>query len=146
MRKITLIIISLYMLTSSAYNKTSEEIKQIKYGIDGCSGECSGYCLKEVKYNSKYKIVKEEFCKKNIQDNKVDTIKLTDDRWKNICKYVEIEKFFKVPEITGCPGCSDRTIEWIEITTSKRTRKIKFEYDHYIKEIGGLLVILRNRK
>jgi hypothetical protein len=146
MKVITLIFFSFYIFTSSTFNKKTEEIKYITYGTDFCSGKCDGYCLKEKKYNSKYLITKEAYCKNDSQKNKIDTTIMTDKRWTNVCHYVEIEKFFKVPEITGCPGCSDGGIEWIEIVTSKRTRKIKFEYDHYIKEIGGLLVILRNRK
>lgn len=127
--KSILFLTSLLIITSFTISKnTTEEIKQINYGVDFCSGKCNGYCKKEV------------------QKNKIDTVTMTSEGWKNVCKYVEIEKFFKVAEITGCPGCSDGGIEWIEIVTSKRIRKIKFEYDHNIKEIGGLLVILRNRK
>ncbi len=145
--KSILFLTSLLIITSFTISKnTTEEIKQINYGVDFCSGKCNGYCKKEKKYNSKYLITKEEYCKKEVQKNKIDTVTMTSEGWKNVCKYVEIEKFFKVAEITGCPGCSDGGIEWIEIVTSKRIRKIKFEYDHNIKEIGGLLVILRNRK
>jgi hypothetical protein len=122
-----------------------ERIESITYGTDYCSGKCIGFCRKQKKYNSKYIISTEEYCK---QDNKpkIDTTIIDKTRWTNICNYVELDKFLKVPSITGCPGCSDGGIEWIEIVTTKRTHKIKFEYNHFIKEIGGLLVILRNRK
>ncbi len=130
----------------SSSKESSEKIKTITYGVDFCSGKCDGYCKKQNKYNSKYLVKTEEYCKKDINKVKVDTLLMDDTKWKNICSYIDIEKFFKIDEISGGPGCSDGGIEWIEIVTTTRRRKIKFEYDYYFKEIGGLLVILRNRK
>ena len=145
MKSILLLTSIFFILSFTISINNSEEIKQIKYGTDFCSGKCDGYCNKEKIYNSKYLITKESYCRGK-QIGKIDTIQMSSSRWTNICKYVDINKFFKLPTITGSGGASDGGVEWVEIVTTKKTHKIKFDYNDNIKEIGALLVILRNRK
>jgi hypothetical protein len=64
-----------------------------------------------------------------------------------IQKSLEIDKFFALNEVYGCPDCSDGGAEWIEIITDKdKSHKVTFESGKSIPEINDLIVTLRQER
>jgi|APEBP8051073403_1049400.scaffolds.fasta_scaffold00009_216 hypothetical protein len=62
-------------------------------------------------------------------------------------KSLDIEKFFALKEVYGCPDCADGGSEWIEVITDKdKSHKVTFEYGKTIPEINDLIVNLRQER
>jgi len=57
---------------------------------------------------------------------------------------VDFQKFNSLPDIIGCPGCADAPVEWIEIKSGHKTKKIEFEDGDNIPEIKELISTPKN--
>ena len=102
---------------------TTNLVKFIKYGTS--FGMCSGYCFQETIYDSKLTISLSEYYRgkgqNNDKPNKVDTVKTDRTKWNSLVKSVDLIKFYKLPQVIGCPDCADGGAEWIEIGTKNKT-------------------------
>jgi hypothetical protein len=56
---------------------------------------------------------------------------------------INIPRFNKLPEVTGCPGCADGKVEWIEITSPSSSHKVTFEPADAPVEVQKILPFLR---
>ena len=74
------------------------------------------------------------------------TEKLNSDYITAVANSVDFEAFKKLEETIGCPDCADGGAEWVEITKNDSRHKVTFEFGHDVKEIGGLLKLLREKR
>ncbi len=50
-------------------------------------------------------------------------------KWSNLTSAIDIDAFFALDEVIGCPDCTDGGAEWVEIETSRgRRHKVTFGY------------------
>ncbi len=101
-------------------------ITNIKYGTS--FGECIGYCkhdleLKQVKviYNCSGWVDSVQPVSK--------TENLSASAWDSIQSNLNVNTFFQLDEIIGCPDCADGGSEWLEIKLANgESHKVVFEY------------------
>lgn len=51
------------------------------------------------------------------------------DTWPLITGAVDLDKFFAMDEIIGCPDCADGGAEWIEIETEDDLHRVTYDYN-----------------
>jgi hypothetical protein len=94
-------------------------------------------------------LVKERNFEKGVLENKEYIYKefVLAEKLESIQKMINIEDFFKLNEIYGCPDCADGGTEWIEIITAdKKTKKVTFEFGKNVPEIEKLINLLRKER
>jgi len=101
-------------------------IAQIKYGTS--FGMCAGYCKHDM-------VIKPNKITYNCSGwtNSVEPITRTESLngvgWDSIKTDFNLDAFFELPEVIGCPDCADGGAEWLEIElTTGETHKVTFEY------------------
>ncbi|GKS67548.1 hypothetical protein YTPLAS73_10950 [Nitrosarchaeum sp.] len=109
----------------------------IKTGTN--SGFCLGYCSKE------FVIMPEKITYtqsgRDVPD-KTKHIPFSKSSWNELVNLVDFKKFDSLPDRIGCPGCADAPVEWIEIKSANKTKKIEFESGDNIPEIKKLILTL----
>lgn len=102
---------------------------------------CVGYCNKESTYTVD-KVVYQVSGKKRKPRTYNET--LTADEWKLFRTQVNVETFFKLPKVTGCPDCNDGGAEWVEIeTTAGQKHKVTFDFRKEPESLKDLVSSLR---
>jgi hypothetical protein len=100
------------------------EIVKIKYGTS--FGFCVGYCWKQLIINGD-EIQFEKMSRE--EDEPVNCERDIDcSDWTPLVQNIDLEKFFALDEVIGCPDCADGGAEWIEIQTNTSKHKVTFEY------------------
>ena len=88
------------------------EIKQLGYGTS--FGMCFGYCANSILLRSGTVMYS-----RSGWNDQVTPIKCTENMtrisWESFKKIVDLNEFFSLPEIIGCPDCADGGAEWVEI-------------------------------
>jgi hypothetical protein len=103
----------------------SEEGVVIEYGTS--FGFCLGYCSRELKVSSSGLL----FTKTGTEEDLPEvhcTADLSSEKFTDLIQPFDMEGFFLLEEIIGCPDCADGGAEWLKITTQKRSHKVTFEY------------------
>ncbi len=109
----------------------------IKTGTN--SGFCLGYCSKE------FVITPEKITytqSGHEVSDKIKHISFSKSDWNELVDLVDFQKFNSLPDRIGCPGCADAPVEWIEIRSGDKTKKIEFESGDNIPEIKNLILAL----
>ncbi len=71
---------------------------------------------------------------------------LTQISWDSFKKTVDLNDFFSLPEIIGCPDCADGGAEWLEIEDfSGKKYKVTFEHGNTPLEIKNAIAALREQ-
>lgn len=109
----------------------------IKTGTD--SGFCIGYCSKEFIITPQ-KITYTE-SGRDVQD-RTKEVPFSKSTWNELVNLIDVKKFNSLPDRVGCPGCADAPVEWIEITSGNKTKRIEFERGDNIPEINKLILKL----
>ena len=99
-------------------------ILKIKYGIS--FGFCVGYCWKQIVVTPD-EIHFEKMARDDNQPVNCDRdIDCTD--WISTSQNIDLEKFFSLEEVIGCPDCADGGAARVEIQTQTKTYKVTFDY------------------
>ncbi|MCV0373415.1 MAG: hypothetical protein K5793_07680 [Nitrosarchaeum sp.] len=110
----------------------------IRTGTD--SGFCIGYCSKE------FVITPEKITYtvsgRDVPD-KTKEIPFSKSAWNELIDLINVQKFNSLPDRVGCPGCADAPVEWIEITSGSKIKRIEFENGDSIPEINNLILALQ---
>ena len=111
-------------------------------------GLCFGKCYSEItiKGSELLLVVKERSFDNELLINKdySYTELISAEKIEEYRKALNIDSFFKLKEVYGCPDCADGGSEWIEIITSdKISKKVTFEYGQNIPQIENLIKLLR---
>lgn len=139
-------VLATMLLLSGCEKKVNEplsaEVEYIKYGTS--FGECLGYCRNELTlYGNTINLQKSGW---NLE-GALPGILLTDnidDRYpKAILDQLNLQEFFSLDSVTGCPDCADGGAEWIEIKGKGKTYKVIFEYQNEPEALSDYIHYLR---
>jgi len=135
-------------------NKTQQKIDSANpvetiIKMQSYSGLCIGYCIVDVVITSEKisyskrgsaHVFGESFTLPEITNE----VSLSKTEWQRILDFVDFEKFLSLPDMIGCPGCTDAPVERIEISVGEKTKSISFEFHDNIPEIDDLRMKLNN--
>jgi hypothetical protein len=118
-----------------------EEILLIKHGYT--FGRCVGYCNKETTF-SQSQVRHVQYNRDTLNNPPKNSEKkfLAED-FKALCTSVDLNAFLQLEERIGCPDCADQGAEYVEIVTSKQTKRVTFEPGKPVPVLDSLLVKLR---
>jgi len=115
----------------------------IKTGTN--AGFCIGYCMKEFVITPE-KIIYTNNARSFEENTEfpliIKEVSFSESEWNELVRLVDFEKFNSLPDRVGCPGCADAPVEWIEITSGSKTKKIEFEHGDEPPEIKRLVLAL----
>ena len=115
----------------------------IKTGTN--AGFCIGYCMKE------FVITPERITYTNgartFEENTefpliIKELPFSKSEWNELIDLVDFEEFNSLPDRIGCPGCADAPVQWIEIASGSKAKKIEFENGDEPPEIKELVLAL----
>lgn len=113
-------------------------VTKIRYGVS--SGECVGYCDEDLTLTS----TKLTFEMTSVDQMPVSCSQtFTKPLWTSLTKKIDVEKFNETEAVSGCPGCTDIPVEWIEITTAFTIHKVSFDYGDAPEEAKDYIEDLR---
>tara|TARA_R110000868_G_scaffold303534_2_gene564030 strand:- start:9188 stop:9652 length:465 start_codon:yes stop_codon:yes gene_type:complete len=119
------------------------EIKLLGYGTS--FGMCVGYCTNSMLLRSGTVTYS-----RSGWNNQVTPIKCTENMtqisWESFKKIVDLNEFFSLPEVIGCPDCADGGAEWVEIENfSGKKYRVTFEYGNAPEELEDVVSALREQ-
>ncbi|RAJ10136.1 hypothetical protein [Arenibacter echinorum] len=144
MKKSAFLLFIIGLLLSCEKNEVnSSDIKQLGYGTS--FGMCVGYCKNDMLLKAGTVIYSRSGW--NNQVEAIDCIEnLTQLSWDSIKKAVDLNEFFLLPQIVGCPDCADGGAEWLEIENfSGKKSKVTFEYGKAPEELETIITALRTQ-
>lgn len=140
MKKLIVVLVVLLLVLSCSRDKSpsapSGMAPVICYGTS--FGECLGYCQRDMVIQNGLVL----FTKSSWQPGYPDlTIarELTTKEWSQLLKNIDWPEFQKLPDIIGCPDCTDGGAEWIEIKYPDTAKNVMFEYGASLEGHGTLL-------
>lgn len=155
MKNSIILLLSTFLVSSCGFidlnPKSSTDLSTITIKSGQSFGFCIGKCHAEmtIKGQNMEFLVKERNFETGVLENKEYAYNevLTKEKLDKIGNLIEVEKFFKLDEVYGCPDCADGGSEWIEITTTEdKTKKVTFEYGKTVPEIENLIKLLREER
>ncbi|HLO44010.1 MAG TPA: hypothetical protein VK175_06750 [Leadbetterella sp.] len=155
MKNTLILFLSTFLVSSCGFidldPKSSTDLSTITIKSGQSFGFCIGKCHAEmtIKGQNVEFLVKERNFETGVLENKEYAYNevLTKEKLDKIGNLIEVEKFFKLDEVYGCPDCADGGSEWIEITTADdKTKKVTFEYGKTVPEIENLIKLLREER
>jgi hypothetical protein len=118
-----------------------EEILLIKHGYT--FGRCVGYCNKETTF-SQVQVRHIQYNRDTLKNPpKISEKKILAEDFKALCTSVDLTAFLQMEERIGCPDCADQGAEYVEIVTSKQTKRVTFEPGKPVPILDSLLIKLR---
>jgi hypothetical protein len=118
-----------------------EEILLIKHGYT--FGRCVGYCNKETTF-SQVQVRHIQYNRDTLKNPpKISEKKILAEDFKALCTSVDLTAFLQLEERIGCPDCADQGAEYVEIVTSKQTKRVTFEPGKPVPILDSLLIKLR---
>lgn len=147
--KFTLSILTIALFLGSCRNTKNasndfktETIVSILHGTS--YGNCRGYCIKEEFYTAN-NVVCDEISRDTARYPKKTTINgYTPEEFSTLTKTVDFSKWAQMEERIGCPDCTDRGSEYIEITTLTTSKRVVFDaYKDSLAGFDELLSLLR---
>lgn len=136
------IIFILISCKKNENNNDPTDIEYIKYGTS--FGECIGYCKNDITIrDSEIDFHKSGWDKTDSLPEFSDKESLDTKHWTELINKINIDSFFKLDSVIGCPDCADGGAEWIEIKSKGKTHKIIFEFHNEPKETKEYIGYLR---
>ena len=118
-----------------------EEILLIKHGYT--FGRCVGYCNKETTF-SQVQVRHIQYNRDTLKNPpKISEKKILAEDFKALCTSVDLTAFLQLEERIGCQDCADQGAEYVEIVTSKQTKRVTFEPGKPVPVLDSLLIKLR---
>ncbi|UBM59711.1 hypothetical protein LAG90_03485 [Marinilongibacter aquaticus] len=115
--------------------------------VSGSSfGFCLGYCMQEMRLTDASQNIEMEFFNVRDAKSKSYTDQLNKDDWEEILAEVDLDTFFKLNSVYGCPDCADGGAEYIEISSGVKNHRVTFEYGHEVEGIEKLITLLREQR
>lgn len=148
MKKIILVILFLFIILGCTGEKAQIKSPNVKPNVGAVVptkelvfkagqsfGMCTGYCFKEVEITKeKTSLNMTVFGKgsymENYSDKYPDIIKnFSTKEWNelNLLYKSEQEIFLSLPEVIGCPDCTDGGTGWIEVSDGKTTKRTAYD-------------------
>lgn len=138
------LVLSLGACKNPKNASTETTVLSIKHGTS--FGHCRGYCTKEKIYTptaiesiETSRDPEREPAKNSLSD-------FSESEFKALVATIDFEKWNALEERIGCPDCADGGAEYIEITTTKGTKRVTFEYGANVEPIQALILKLRRHK
>jgi hypothetical protein len=105
-------------------------------------GECVEYCWTELVVRpSTTTLVSSAW--KNKPPQLTERRELSAAAWSKLVGMVDKATFLALPEVIGCPDCTDGGGEWIEIDFGSTKKRVTFEANAAVPELDGLTAELR---
>lgn len=124
------------------------KIVEISYGTS--FGECIKNCRNELKLSfGTSRTLNSSSPNSSLSDEdynipKTYTDVISAEKWEQIISKINVDEFFKLPIIYGCPDCTDGGAEWVEIKLkSGETHKVTYEFMKEPKELKSVVALLR---
>ena len=123
-------------------NSSTNGVITINYGTS--FGECVGYCVNKISVTDENITLEktgwtfEGALPQITQEKEVDS-----DILEELAEEVDLESFFDLDDVLGCPDCADGGAEWIEIVTEEKTHKVMFDYLGEPEELEEIIASLR---
>jgi hypothetical protein len=112
-----------------------KKIAKIKYG--NSFGFCVGYCWKQIIITPDEILFEKMARDDNEPVNCERDFNCTD--WISTNQNANLDNFFDLDEVIGCPDCADGGAAWVEVQTLTKTHKVTFEYMSPPDEISDLV-------
>jgi len=140
MKNMILIMMVGLLISCEKNDGNPSEIKQLGYGTS--FGMCVGYCTNSILLRSGTVMYS-----RSGWNDQVTPIKCTENMtrisWESFKKIVDLNEFFSLPEIIGCPDCADGGAEWVEIENfSGKKYRVTFEYGNAPEELKDVVSAL----
>lgn len=115
----------------------------ISYGTN--FGFCGGYCKKSLLIT--HEVIKYHKSAIHVTTDSFPDLNCTEpyskDAMLSLVSGLNLDTFYALEEIIGCPDCADGGSEWIEIKTKSKVKKVTFEYLAYPEPIESIIDKLR---
>lgn len=117
----------------------------VNYGTS--FGMCLGYCRTEMKVTSKgikhVRTARSRNKDENVKPTLINGIPFTETERDALLSSIDLEAFFKMDTVVGCPDCADGGSEWIEIGRDGETHKVTIEYYANVEGLTAAMQQLR---
>jgi hypothetical protein len=134
-----LFIVFLLVLTSCKTSLKQDEIIQFNYGTS--FGHCRGYCIHITFITKEWTIKMDKTWADSTRfPTKYDSTKTNIAFWDTLQAKYKQSSFSQLDEKIGCPDCTDRGAEWLEIVKNNGEKK-KSTFDYYA-DMGDLNPLL----
>lgn len=123
---LTIFLFYSFLFTTCVEDNDNNLISEIRYGTS--FGMCGGYCKHDLMMSQNSSTYR---CSGWTEDVApiTKTEKTDGQLWNSINNDLNLDAFFDLPEVIGCPDCADGGAEWLEIVLSTgETHKVTFEY------------------
>lgn len=108
-------------------------------------GECIGYCHQEVVFRSA--VATYSLRPSNSELGEIEgEVPTTPEEWQELLAAVELQALQALPDVLGCPDCTDGGAEWIEVEIGNTLKRVTFEFGTAIPSIQPLLDLVRARR
>ena len=128
MRIFILITVLSSLLIACGISKNASSTPEVISILHGTSfGHCRGYCIKEAVFtNTSMRYTK--YNRDSLNYPKQEIIEsFTTEEYTTLLATIDWEKWEAMDTIIGCPDCTDAGAEYIKITTSKGSKRVKFD-------------------
>ncbi|HPG38384.1 MAG TPA: hypothetical protein PLP19_02320 [bacterium] len=106
-------------------------------------GECSGYCIKELKLDQLVITFRASSWLPADYPDKILQDVIERNEYEQLQSLVNFNKIAAFDDVIGCPDCADGGAEWLEVITDDRYKKITFENGDSLATIQPLINKLR---
>lgn len=120
--------------------KANDEILEVRYGTS--FGFCAGYCIRTVEITPTMLKYNKEGWGQEVPVLSC-LLNYTPAEFSVLTGKINLNGFFQLDEVIGCPDCTDGGTEWIEIRTIEKMHKVSFEYMDEPSVINGYIDDLR---
>ena len=118
----------------------NDEILEVRYGTS--FGFCAGYCIKTVEITPTMLKYRKEGSEQDVPVLSC-LLNFTPAEFSLLAGKINLNGFFQLDEVIGCPDCADGGTEWIEIRTIEKMHKVSFEYMDEPSALNGYIDDLR---
>lgn len=147
MKRLIFALLCIGVLAACGTSRKTEATNEVLSIVHGTSfGHCQGYCIKEIRYEPG----SITFIQKN-RDSvnfpaKVYVEHLTRDDYKVLTDLWDKESWNALDAVIDCPDCADRGAEYLIITTTDGTKKVKYDAWSNPNGLEPLLNVIREKR
>jgi len=123
---------------------SDDQIISVMHGTN--FGHCRGYCRKELIFSEKQITYVESSVDSDRNPAKQEMFDISAAKWKSILDKTDWNTFKGLEESYGCPDCADGGSEYIEIKTTKGTKRVTIEFNKEASQLEPLLTELRMQR
>lgn len=121
-----------------------DEILSIVHGTS--FGHCRGYCIKEIRYEPGSITYTQTSRDSANFPPKVYVENLTRNDYSALTELLDKESWKSLDSVINCPDCADRGAEYLIITTSGGTKKVRYDAWSNPNGMESLLTAIREKR